>query len=430
MGNLPEFARDLLGFFEGSARRYGDVVGLRLAGRPACLINHPDIIEDVLVTRSSEFVKHSFFWRHVGAIFGNGLLTSEGAFWLRQRRLVQPAFHRERVSSYGAVMVEKTEEMLAGWGTEEVRDIHDEMMGLTMKIVARTLFGAEVAGQVEDVGSAFDVVVREIGQRFRRPFRIPDWVPIPSNLAYRRAVRRLDALVYQLIRERRDDADSGDLLGILLRVRDEDGSRMTERQLRDEAVTIFLAGHETTALVLSWAAALLAQHPLAQDALAAELRDVLGGRPPSVADLPRLRYTESVVLESMRLYPPAYALGRESLSEGEIGPYRFPAGTTIFASPWVMHRDPRYFERPEQFDPTRWADGLAKRLPRFAYFPFGGGPRLCIGNAFALMEANLLLAAVVQRFRLALVPGHVLEPFPSITLRPRYGIRMRLERRA
>jgi cytochrome P450 len=396
VGNLPEFARDLLGFFENCAWRYGDVVAMRLGRQPACLINHPDIIESVLVTRSAQFVKHSFFWRHVDAIFGNGLLTSEGEFWLRQRRLAQPAFHRERVASYGAVMVSETEEMLARWGAEEARDIHEEMMGLTMRIVAKTLFGTEVASQVEDVGAAFEVVIREIAVRFRRPYRIPDWVPLPSNLAYRRAVRRLDQLVYQIIRERGDGGtDGGDLMAMLLRVRDEDGSRMTERQLRDEAVTIFLAG-----------------------------------RSPAVADLPRLRYTEAVVLESMRLYPPAYALGREALGECEIGAYRFPAGTTIFASPWVMHRDPRYFERPAEFDPGRWADGLAKRLPRFAYFPFGGGPRLCIGNAFAMMEATLILAAVVQQFRLGLEPGHVLEPFPSITLRPRHGVRMRLARRA
>ena len=260
------------------------------------------------------------------------------------------------------------------------------------------------------------------------PFPIPSWLPLPSNLRYRRAVRQLDTLVYDLIRRPRRE-DAGDLLSMLLHARDEDGSRMSERQLRDEAVTIFLAGHETTALALSWASALVAQHPAAQAALAAELETVLGGRAPAVSDLPRLRYTEAVVLESMRLYPPAYALGRESLQDGEIGSYRFPAGTTVFASPWVMHRDPRYFDRPAEFDPGRWLDGLAKRLPRFAYFPFGGGPRLCIGNSFAMMESTLILAALAQRFSLSLVPGHVLDTLASITLRPRFGVRLRLARR-
>jgi cytochrome P450 len=431
VGNLPEFARDILGFFEECARRYGDVVALRLGGRPACLIAHPDLVESVLVTHNADFVKHSWFFRHVDAIFGRGLLTSEGDFWLRQRRLAQPAFHRERVAAYGAEMVRETEEMLAGWGAEESRDLHADLMGLTMRIVARTLFGTEVAADVQEVGAAFDVVVREIAVRFRRPVRIPDWVPLPSNRAYRGAVARLDQLVYEMIRARREGAGDGhDLMGMLLHARDEDGSRMTERQLRDEVVTIFLAGHETTALALSWGCALLARHPAAGDTLGAELDAVLGGRPPAVADLPRLRYTEAVVQESMRLYPPAYALGREALRACDLGGYRFPAGTTVFASPWVMHRDPRYFDRPSEFDPARWMDGLAKRLPRFAYFPFGGGPRMCIGNAFAMMEATLLLAALAQRYRMTPEPGHVLEPFPSITLRPRYGVRLRLSRRA
>ncbi len=428
LGNLPEFARDLLGFFEDCARRYGDVVGLRLAGHPACLVNHPNLVEDVLVTRSAQFKKHSFFWRHVESIFGNGLLTSEGDFWLRQRRLAQPAFHRERVASYGGVMVAEAEEMLARWAAEEERDIHEDLMGLTMRIVARTLFGTDVAVRVDEVGHAFDVAIREIAVRFRRPFPIPGWVPLPSNLRYRRAVRQLDTLVYEIIR-RPHREDAGDLLAMLLHARDEDGSRMSERQLRDEVVTLFLAGHETTALALSWASALLARHPPAQAALAAELETVLGGRAPAVSDLPRLRYTEAVVLESMRLYPPAYAIGRESLGECAIGPYRFPAGTTVFASPWVMHRDARYFDRPGEFDPGRWLDGLARRLPRFAYFPFGGGPRLCIGSAFAMMEATLIVAALAQRFHLTPVRGHVLDTLASITLRPRFGVRVRLARR-
>jgi cytochrome P450 len=428
VGNLPEFGRDLLGFLDDCARRYGDMVGLRLANYPTCFINHPDLVEDVLVTRNAQFRKHRFFWRHVESIFGNGLLTSEGDFWRRQRRLAQPAFHRERIAGYGAVMVAEAEQMLAGWGAEEERDVHEDLMGVTMRIVARTLFGADLAARVEKIGSAFDVVVQEIAVRFRRPFAIPDWVPLPSNLRYRRAVRQLDRLVYGILRQpRRDDAD--DLVALLLRARDEDGRGMSERQLRDEAVTIFLAGHETTALALSWALALLARHPPAQDALAAELDTVLGGRAPAVADLPRLRYAEAVVLESMRLYPPAYVVGRESTAEVDLGGYRFPAGPTGFASPWVMHRDPRYFERPAEFDPSRWLDGLAKRLPRFAYFPFGGGPRLCIGNSFAMMESTLILAALAQRFRMTPVRGHVLETLASITLRPRFGVRLRLARR-
>ncbi len=426
VGNLPEFARDVLGVLLEWTRRYGDVVSLRLGAWPSLLFNRPDLVEDVLAQRYRLFHKHSFFFRHVEAIFGDGLLTSEGDFWLRQRRLAQPAFHRERVAEYGEAMVAATERHLASWRDGERRDVHRDMMALTLDIVVRTLFGGDVEPQTAgEVGRAFDVIVNEIAGRFRRPFRIPDAVPTPGNVRYRRAVRRLDHLVFGFIEERRRDGDSDrpDLLSLLLRARDEDGSRMTERQLRDEVVTLFLAGHETTALALSWTWYLLSRAPEARRPLEAELDEVLAGRSPTVSDLPRLRYTEAVVMESLRLYPPAYLIGREAMEACEIGGYAVPAGTTVFMSPWALHRDPRYFEAPEEFRPQRWLDGLARRLPRCAYLPFGGGPRLCIGQSFAMMEATLILAAVAQRFRLTLDPeDRTVTPFPSITLRPQGGV--------
>lgn len=429
LGNLPELGTDILGLFTSCARQHGDIAYLSLAGWPAFVLSHPDHIEQVLVTEHRNFIKHTFFWRHVRGIFGNGLLTSEGDVWLRQRRLAQPSFHRDRVAGYGEVMVRFTERTLDEWRDGEVRDLHHDLMRLTLLIVAKVLFDADVAGEVETIGGALDDATKEIQSRFRRPFRIPDAIPIPGNLRYRRAVRRLDGVVHRIIDEHRDRDGRGDLLSLLMAARDDDGQVMTDAQLRDEAITIMLAGHETTALALSWTCYLLSQHPAVAANLQEELREVLGQRPPSVADLSRLRFTEMVVMEALRLYPPAYALGREAVSECTIGGYAVPAGTSIFISPWVVHRDARWFDEPEKFLPERWAGNAAQRLPRFAYFPFGGGPRVCIGNRFAMMEAVLLLACIARRFRLKLVDPSSVSFFPTITLRPANGMRMTLTRR-
>ena len=433
VGNLPEFGRDLLSFFTDCARRYGDVVSLRLGAWPALLLNHPDHFEYVLVENNRNFIKHTFFWRHVADIFGRGLVTNEGAPWLRQRRLMQPAFHRERIAAYGATMVEYTERMLDGWNRDgaAARDVHRDMMQLTMEIATKTLFGADLSdGTAAEIGAAFDGAIVEIARRFRRPVKIPKWVPLPSNRRYMRAVARIDRLVYDVIEQKRRTPGHGDdLLSMLLETRDEDGSAMDGTQIRDEAVTIFLAGHETTAIALSWAFHLLGLHPGVEARLVRELREVLGDRVPETADLPRLPFLSHVVNESMRLYPPAYAFGREAVAACEIGGYPVPAGTTIFMSPWVVHRDERWFDDPLAFRPERWENDLARKLPRFAYLPFGGGPRICIGNSFALMEAALILASVVRRYRLTPRAGHAVEPFPSITLRPRDGVPMVVTRR-
>lgn len=428
LGNLPEFAHDVLGFFTRCAREYGPVVRMRLGTREAWMLNDPEDIEYVLVGNQRNFIKHSWFWRHVTAVFGQGLLTNEGDAWLRQRRLIQPAFHRDRIAHYGQTMVAATERMLDDWRPGDVRDIHAEMMALTMKIVAKVLFDAEVDRDVADVEKAFEDALAEIAVRFRRPFRIPDWVPVPGNFRYRRAVGRLDALVGRFIREHRARPDSGtDLLSMLLAVRTEDGRPMPERQVRDEAVTLLLAGHETTALTLSWAWALLSGHPDARDRLEQEVADVLGDRPPESADAPRLRWAEAVVMESMRLYPPAYVMGRESVADCEIHGYTAKAGTTFFLVPWVLHRNERWFDEPERFRPERWLDGLADRLPRYAWLPFGGGPRLCIGNRFAMLESVLILVAMARRVRLRLEPDRFPRAFPNITLRPADPVTMRVE---
>jgi cytochrome P450 len=431
LGNLLDFRRDALRYYSEWSRQYGDIVALRLGTWPAVLLNHSDHVEYVLVKNPHNFIKFSFFFRQVRAIFGEGLLTSEGEFWLRQRRLAAPAFHAQRLADYGGATVRYTERMLESWHPGDLRDVHVDTMGLTLRIAAKALFDAEVEKDVAEIGQAFNAIVEEIAVRLRRPFHIPDAIPTPGNIRYVRAVHRIDRLVTKIIRERREQGcDRGDLLSMLMLARDEQGQSMSERQLRDEVITLLLAGHETTALALSWTWYLLAHSPDVDAKLAAELRDVLGGRAPTVSDLPQLRFTEQVVTEAMRLYPPAWGFGREALADCDIGGYAIPAGTTIIISPWVLHRDPRYFERPTEFRPERWSSDFARQLPRFAYIPFGGGPRICIGNRFAMMEAVLILATVAQRFRLQWRGTRPVVPLPSITLRPKGGVWVKLAPRA
>jgi cytochrome P450 len=423
-GHLPEMRRDLLGFYLRSAREFGDCITLRFGLRRIIFINHPTLIEQVLHSRN--FTKH-YALRMNRRLLGNGLLTSEGDFWLRQRRLIQPVFQRERILSYAPDMTAYTQRQLESWRDGDVRDLHSEMRQLTLAIAAKSLFGADVAGQSEAVGQALKGAMGTFSQRFFRIIRIPERLPTPGNLRIRKAIRRLDAILYGLINQRRSEGEQKDLLSILLHARHEsDGTGMTDKQLRDEAMTLFLAGHETTALALAWGWYLLAQHPDVFAALQEELRQVLGGRIPTVADLPNLRYTEMVVQEVMRLYPPAYALGRQAIHACTIGGYPISANSTILMSQWVVHRDPRFFDDPQRFYPERWADGLAKRLPRYAYFPFGGGQRICIGNTFALLELPLVLAAIAQRFRFSLTDGLVVRPKPQLTLQPDRPILLRL----
>jgi cytochrome P450 len=422
-GNLPEMRRDVLGFYLRCAREYGDCASLRFGLRRIFLLSHPDLIDQVLHSRN--FTKH-FALRMNRLLLGDGLLTSDGDHWLRQRRLIQPPFLRDRIASYAPDMVALTLRHLDGWRDGEVRDVHAEMRRLTLAIAAKALFGADVTGEAEAVGQALQDAMGTFNRRLFRVFRIPERVPTPGNLRIRRAIGRLDAVLYGIIGRRRAEGGDRDLISILLAARDEGGGRMTDRQLRDEAMTLFLAGHETTALALAWGWYALSQHPEVVEELSAELRRVLDGRPPTVADLPRLRYTEMVVQEVMRLYPPAHVIGRQAIGPCTVSGYPVGAGATLLMSQWVVHRDGRFFDDPERFHPARWADGLAQRLPRCAYFPFGGGPRVCIGNTFAMMELVLVLAAIAQRFRFTLV-GPPIRPRPQFTLQPERPITLKLE---
>jgi cytochrome P450 len=429
LGNLPEFRRDILGMFVRCSKEYGDVVRLRIPNLTAYLLTHPDDIEYVLVTANRNFKKHKV-WRHLSSLFGTGLLTSEGEFWIRQRRLAQPAFHRNRIAKYAETMVDYTNRMLEQWQDGQTRDVHHEMMDLTMQIVAKTLFNADVGTESKEIGHAMEVVMQEFSSRFGRPFFFPDFIPTPGNIRFNKAVRKFDEIIYKIIQSRRStDDETGDLLSMLLNAVDEDGSRMTDTQLRDEIITLFLAGHETTAIALSWTWYLLSKHPEVESKLMEEIESNLGNRSAIVDDLPKLRYAEMVILESMRIYPPAYGFGREAIKDCEIGGYHVPAGTTIFMSQYVTHRDARFFPDPLEFQPERWASDLVKKIPKYAYFPFSGGPRQCIGNSFAMMEAVLLMVTILQKFRLDLVPDHPVLPQASITLRPKFGMKMNLKKR-
>ncbi len=431
VGNLFAYSRDPLGFLSRCSREYGDVVRLGFPGPPAYLISHPDGVEHVLVKNNKNFVRDRYTRAEL-AILGDGLLVNEGDSWRRQRRLAQPAFHHRRVEAFGETMVSFTERMLDGWRDGDILDVHAEMMRLTLEIVAKTLFDTDISREAEGVGRSMEAIMARSSDQGSSVFlrMLPDSVPTPGNLAYRRATRRLDGIIDALVEERRrSGADAGDLLSMLLHAEDEDGEGMSDRQLRDEAMTIILAGHETTAIALSWTWHLLGTHPEVEARLLAELEEVLGGRAPTVEDMPRLRYADAVIKESMRLYPPAWAVGREAVGGCEIGGYHVPAGAQLFISQYVVQRDGRFFDDPGSFDPERWTDGRTEDLPPYAYFPFGGGPRMCIGSGFAKMEAMLLLATVAQRFGLEPVSGRNPVAQPSITLRPRDGIRTRLHER-
>jgi cytochrome P450 len=424
----PLNSGDPLKYFTGIIREYGDVVGLRIFNFRILLINHPDHIEDVLVNHPRKFIKGRVLQANK-RVFGRGLLTSEGDFWLRQRRLAQPAFHRARIAGYASRMVEYTERLLHEWQDGEERDIHKEMMRLTLQIVGKTLFDADVELDAQDIGKSMELLL-ELGADFRRTIFIPQWLPTPTNMRLERAIRQIEKVLYRMIAEKRASGrDAGDLLSMLLAAQDEDGSRMTDKQLRDEAITLFLAGHETTANTLSWTWWLLAQNPAVEAKLHAELSTVLAGRAPSLDDLPKLVYTNHIITESMRLYPPAWGTARTAIEDHEIAGYAVPKGSGVSFAQWTVHRDARWYDAPDKFRPERWEGDLLKRIPRFAYFPFGGGPRQCIGNTFALMETALILATIAQQYRFGLVEGHPVVPLASITLRPRHGIRAVLESR-
>lgn len=428
-GNLGQFSRDRLDFLLSLARDYGPLASFRFGPRHVFLASDPDLIEQVLVTDARHYIKH-FGARAYKPVLGNGLVTSEGDFWLRQRRLSQPSFHKQRIQSYAPQMAELTERMLDRWHSGTEVDIQAEFSSLTSAIALKTLFDLDEAGERSAFADTLRVAFDLMSSRIRSLVKFPLWVPTPANWKLNRAVKELYAVVDGFIAKGRARKTPGnDLLSRLIAARDDDGSQMSDKQLREEMMTLYLAGHETTALTLSWSWYLISQNPHVEEKLVEEWDRVLGGRIPTAEDVAKLPYTDAVIAESMRLYPPVYLIGREATRDLQLGGYRVKKGYTVFMSQWVNHRDPRYFPEPERFLPERWEDGLADRIPKFAYYPFGGGTRTCIGNLFALLEANVILAGVGQRFRFHIPADFQLEMNPQITLTPKNGIPARLEKR-
>jgi len=424
---LLRFRKDLLGFAEAATAGEQDVVAFDLAGTRWAIVNHPDLIRDILVTHQRSFVKGRALER-AKRVVGNGLLTSEGELHLRQRRLAQPAFHRDRIVAYAEQMVRYAAAAGESWRDGATVDMHEEMMHLTLAVVSKTLFDADMESQSDEIGDAVTAILESFAL-VMLPFPgVMERLPLPFARRFRKARARLDQTIYKLIADRRASGeDRGDLLSMLLQATDAegDGTGMSDKQLRDEALTIFLAGHETTANNLTWTWYLLSQHPEVEAKLHAEL-DALGAE-PTMADLARLPYTRMVVQESMRLYPPAYAIGRRALEDYECGDYVLREGTIVLVLPWLQQRDPRWWPNPERFDPERWSPEQNADRPKFSYFPFGAGTRICIGEQFAWTEAILMLATLAQRWRASLVPGHPVVLQPMITLRPKHGMRMTLE---
>jgi cytochrome P450 len=432
LGLALHVLRDPLATLMRVARDYGDIVCIPVFRHYRILLNHPDYIEQVCIVQHAKFHKSTLTKDVTQRLLGQGLLISEGDFWRRQRRLAQPAFHRTRIAEYGTTMVECANMHMRRWHDGEVRDIAQEMMAMTLDIAVRTLFGTTLSVQAEAVGESLGFLMRYSMRKARSPIKVPENWPTPRNRRAERETQFLDSLVYGIIKERQAEGNTNrhnDLLALLMGAMDEDGTQMTPKQLRDETMTLFMAGHETTALTLSWTWYMLSENPAAEARLHEELQRVLGGRAPEVADLERLPYLRAVVSEVLRLYPAAYILARTSIAPCTIGGYDFPTDTTFIMSQWVMHRDARYFDDPEVFRPERWLDGLENRLPAGAYFPFGDGPRRCIGQGFALLELGMVIATVAQRFRFKLVPGHRVVPDPLVTLRAKYGIRMTVHAR-
>lgn len=431
-GHLFDLQRDPTGFLMSMARRYGPIANYRVAGQNVFLLDHPDSIREVLQTQARKVAK-SPSTRRMRVILGEGLLTSEGEFHHRQRRLAQPAFYRPRLEQYARVMAEDAAELRDGMREGQQLDMDREMMRLTLSIVTRTLFSAGEGIDAREIGEAvtgllqlFPLLVMPYSEYLHR-FPV---LPVSRRMIESR--NRLDRVVMRLIADRRAAGeDRGDLLSMLISARDEeDGSAMSDRQIRDEVLTLFLAGHETTAVALSWAWYLLSQHPAIEERLHREVDEVLQGRPATLQDVERLAFTTQVLAETMRLYPPAWGMAREAVEEMKFAGSRFAKGTIFVVSPYVTHRNPAYWPEPERFDPGRFTPEAQASRPKFAYFPFGGGPRVCIGERFAWMEGVLILATLSQRWSFRLLPGQMVEPRPLITLRPKNGIRMEAASRA
>lgn len=428
-GHVKDFQRDPLGFLTFLSTEYKDLAKIRFGPRRVYVVSNPDLIKEILVTKQKSFVKSQDL-QILKDVVGEGLLTSEKKVHIQQRRMIQPSFQHAHISKYAQDMIDTTNQCLSNWehGAEVV--ITDEMMNITLGIIAKTMFSMEFEEGVSKIGEPMDTYMKLAVKRMRSLYPLPLWVPIKANRTYKQSIKSLDEVISSIIDKRRKEGSiSQDLLGVLLQARDEkSGAKMTDDQLKDELMTIFLAGHETTANALSWTLYLLTQHPEKQQKLHDEIESVIGDTPVTPEHYQKLPFTQNVVSEALRMYPPAYVIGRRADEDLNVGEYHFKKGDMIMMSQYGVHRREEYFKNPEQFIPERFENNFIKTIPTFAYFPFGGGPRVCIGNHFAIMESVLVLACIAKRFKWKLASNHhIVKPQPLITLRPKNGLRMVLE---
>ena len=429
INSVRAFSDNLIKSFREAFAEHGDVVAMQPLGEKMVLFRHPDHIHEALVTKSKSLKKSREYTdpkRGLARFVGTGILTANGDFWRRQRKQVSPAFHTQRITAYADAMVTAGDKMLSHWPVKGELDIAKEMMHVTLDIISGTISSVDLTADADRIDAAMDAI-----NAYNGTFSVmPTWIPTPMELRVRQAVRDLDDVVYNMIAEwRKHGEDDGSLLSMLMLAEDEDGNHMTDKQIRDESVTLILAGHETTANALNWTFKLLSENPDAEAKLHEELDRVLQGRLPELADLQQLPYTDMVVKESLRLYPPAWGVSREAVEDVEIGDYLVPKGALVSLNFFEMHHDGRWWDEPNAFRPERWSPENAENINKHAYMPFGGGPRVCVGNAFAQMEANLLLATIAQRYSLTLTPGQVVIPDARITMYPRDGLPMIVEKR-
>lgn len=431
LGSLVDYFSDMLGFLTRVSEEYGDIVYYKLGTRKMYLLNNPDHIKDVLVTDNRNFEK-SRALKRTKIVLGEGLLTNEGEPHIKQRRTIQPVFHHQRIRSYGDVMAEYASKVGDDWQNGSVVNIHKEMMKLTLCIVSKTIFDSEMESESDEIGQCLTDLVTLFPQMIFPYSEYLDGLPLPSNKRFHKAKDKLDKIIYRLIDERRKNpGEKPDLLSMLLEAQDDegDGAGMTDLQVRDEALTLFLAGQESTANSLVWTWYLISQNPQIEKKMYEEIDTALYGRLPTLDDLGKLSYTQNVFKEALRLYPPAWAVARQCKEDYEVGGYVIPAGADIFMSQYVVHRDPRLYKEPDRFIPERWESEETKDLPRFAYFPFGGGTRRCIGEPFAWMEGVILIATIASKWKMKLVPHQKIVPQALITIRPKNGMKMIVEKR-
>ena len=422
LGNLREFRAGMLLFFEKYRDEFGAMSEFRLGRRHIILLSEPSLIEEVLVTQNRIFRKH-FGVQLLKPVLGNGLLLSEGPFWLRQRRMMQPAFSRQLSAGFAGIVLHHACRLSQDWQAQPHRDLYRDMTAFTAQVAAEALLGVEMSSDMRAITEALEEIHADFEFRFQQIFNFPMWIPTQSNRRLRGAVMKLTAVIDRMISiRRRTGANGHDALALLIRAGDETGQRMSNQQLRDEVMTLLLAGHDTTANAITWSWYLLSQHPQEAAKLQRETLAVLQGRSPTSSDLGSLRCCRNVLLESMRLYPPAYMIGREAVCDCTVGGIKVRKGTSILLCQWLVHRDPRYFDRPLEFLPDRWNENFERRLPPYAYFPFGGGPRVCIGKELALLEGALVLAVLGSRFNIRLEQPQEVRPWPTVTLRPAKGV--------